>query len=34
MFETWGRALSRGRRLTLAVTLVFVAFAGVFGGPA
>jgi len=31
MFETWGRALSRRRRLTLAITLLFVAFAGVWG---
>ena len=31
MFEAWGRALSRRRRLTLAITLLFVAFAGVWG---
>jgi trehalose monomycolate/heme transporter len=31
MFETWGRALARRRRLTLALTLLFVAFAGVWG---
>jgi trehalose monomycolate/heme transporter len=31
MFETWGRALARRRRLTLALTLLFVAFAAVWG---
>src|SRR5271165_3387392 len=31
MFEAWGRALSRRRRLTLAITLLFVAFAGLWG---
>ncbi len=31
MFEAWGRALSRRRRLTLAITLLFVAFAGAWG---
>jgi len=31
VFETWGRALYRRRRLTLAITLLFVAFAGVWG---
>jgi RND superfamily putative drug exporter len=31
MFETWGRALARRRRLTLAITLLFVAFAGLWG---
>jgi trehalose monomycolate/heme transporter len=31
MFETWGRALFRRRRLALAITLLFVAFAGVWG---
>jgi trehalose monomycolate/heme transporter len=31
MFETWGRALSRRRRLTLAITFLFVAFAGAWG---
>src|SRR5580700_1884344 len=31
MFEAWGRALSRRRRLTLAITLLFVVFAGVWG---
>ena len=31
MFEAWGRALYRGRRLTLGLTLVLVAFAAVWG---
>ena len=31
MFEAWGRALTRRRRLALGVTVVFVAFAGVWG---
>jgi RND superfamily putative drug exporter len=31
MFEAWGRALYRRRRLTLGITLVFVAFAAVWG---
>jgi len=31
MFEAWGRALSRRRRLTLAITLLFVVFAGIWG---
>jgi trehalose monomycolate/heme transporter len=31
MFEAWGRALSRRRRLTLIITLLFVAFAGAWG---
>jgi trehalose monomycolate/heme transporter len=31
MFEAWGRALFRRRRLTLAITLLFVAFAAVWG---
>ena len=31
MFEAWGHALFRGRRLTLVVTLLFVAFAAVWG---
>jgi RND superfamily putative drug exporter len=31
MFEAWGRALYRRRRLTLVVALLFVAFAGVWG---
>ena len=31
MFEAWGRLLSRRRRLTLALTLLFVAFAGIWG---
>ena len=31
MFEAWGRALARRRRLSLAITLLFVAFAGVWG---
>ena len=31
MFEAWGRALARRRKLTLAITLLFVAFAGVWG---
>ena len=31
MFEAWGRVLYRGRRLTLIVTLVLVAFAAVWG---
>src|SRR5579859_5901379 len=31
MFEAWGRALYRRRRLTLIVSLLFVAFAGVWG---
>ncbi len=31
MFEAWGRALSRRRRLTLGVTLVLVALAAVWG---
>ena len=31
MFETWGRALYRRRRLTLSLTLVLVAFAAVWG---
>ncbi len=31
MFEAWGRALFRRRRLTLAITLLFVAFAGLWG---
>jgi hypothetical protein len=30
MFEAWGRVLSRRRRLTLALTLLFVAFAGIW----
>src|SRR5580693_903871 len=31
MFESWGRTLFRRRRLTLAITLLFVAFAGLWG---
>src|SRR5713226_10752218 len=31
MFEAWGRALYRRRRLTLSLTLVLVAFAAVWG---
>jgi trehalose monomycolate/heme transporter len=31
MFEAWGRALARRRRLTLGLTLLFVAFAAVWG---
>src|ERR1700722_5009556 len=31
MFEAWGRVLSRRRRLTPIITLVFVAFAGAWG---
>ncbi len=31
MFEAWGRALARRRRLVLAITLLFVAFAGLWG---
>jgi len=31
MFEAWGRALARRRRLALAITLLFVAFAGLWG---
>jgi trehalose monomycolate/heme transporter len=31
MFEAWGRALARRRRLVVAVTLLFVAFAGLWG---
>ncbi len=31
MFEAWGRGLYRRRRLTLGLTLVFVAFAAVWG---
>src|SRR5271154_3882611 len=31
MFEAWGRALYRRRRLTLIAALVFAAFAGVWG---
>jgi trehalose monomycolate/heme transporter len=31
MFDRWGRALARRRRLTLAVALLFVVFAGVWG---
>jgi len=31
MFEAWGRALARRRRLTLAITLLFVAFAAAWG---
>ena len=31
MFEAWGRALYRKRRLTLIAALVFAAFAGVWG---
>ena len=31
MFEAWGRVLSRRRRLTLIITLLFVAFAGAWG---
>jgi trehalose monomycolate/heme transporter len=31
MFEAWGRALARRRRLTLVLTLLFVAFAAVWG---
>jgi trehalose monomycolate/heme transporter len=31
MFEAWGRALFRRRRLTLVITLLFVAFAGAWG---
>jgi trehalose monomycolate/heme transporter len=31
MFEAWGRALYRGRRLTLGLTLLLVAFAAVWG---
>ena len=31
MFEAWGRALARKRRLVLASTLLFVVFAGIWG---
>ena len=31
MFEAWGRVLARRRRLTLALTLLFVAFAAAWG---
>ena len=31
MFESWGRALARRRRLVLALTLVFAAFAAAWG---
>ncbi|HYB19244.1 MAG TPA: MMPL family transporter [Streptosporangiaceae bacterium] len=31
MFEAWGRSLARRRRLVLALTLVFVAFAAAWG---
>jgi trehalose monomycolate/heme transporter len=31
MFEAWGRVLARRRRLVLAITLLFVAFAGIWG---
>jgi RND superfamily putative drug exporter len=31
MFEAWGRALARRRRLTLAITLLFVAVAAAWG---
>jgi uncharacterized membrane protein YdfJ with MMPL/SSD domain len=31
MFEAWGRALARRRRLTLAIALLFVAFAAAWG---
>ena len=31
MFEAWGRALYRGRRLTLGITLLLVAFAAAWG---
>jgi trehalose monomycolate/heme transporter len=31
MFEAWGRAVSRRRRLTLVITFLFVAFAGAWG---
>ena len=31
MFEAWGRALARWRRLTLAITLLLAAFAGLWG---
>ena len=31
MFEAWGRALYRRRRLALGLTLVLVAFAAVWG---
>src|SRR5438105_7506650 len=31
MFEPWGRALFRRRRLVLGITLAFVAFAAVWG---
>ena len=31
MFEAWGRVLYRRRRLALGLTLVFVAFAAVWG---
>ena len=31
MFEAWGRALYRKRRLALIAALIFVAFAGVWG---
>jgi trehalose monomycolate/heme transporter len=31
MFEAWGRIVSHGRRLTLAITLLFVVFAGIWG---
>src|SRR5260370_26030905 len=31
MFGAWGRVLSRRRRLTLVITLLFVAFAGAWG---
>ncbi|HEX9527815.1 MAG TPA: hypothetical protein VF951_09975, partial [Streptosporangiaceae bacterium] len=31
MFETWGRTIYRRRRLVLVLTLIVVAFAGVWG---
>jgi trehalose monomycolate/heme transporter len=31
MFEAWGRAMYRGRRLTLGITLLLVAFAAAWG---
>jgi hypothetical protein len=31
MFEAWGRAMYRGRRLTLGLTLLLVAFAAAWG---
>lgn len=34
MFEAWGRALARRRKLTLAITLLFVAFAACRSRPA